>query len=289
MTGLRKWLVLGGGGIVAIVMVAAGVLYAVSVYKVERRWEFSARTVPVPADSATVAHGARLVRIYGCTGCHGDDLGGTVFADEPMFGRLVAPNLTRVRTVYSDGDFVRLLRHGVRPTGKSVIMAMPSQAFTDLADDDLGALIAYIRSLPAVDDSLPGTRFALPLRGMLTLGVVDMAPSLIDHTASPRPTIDRADLPRWGAYLARSACSECHGSDLRGQKRFPTTPSLAIVAAYSREEFRTFFRTGVALGGRELELMSRMTRTRFSAFTDREIDALHAYLSTMGTGPDPAS
>ena len=92
-------------------------------------------------------------------------------------------------------------------------------------------------------------------------------------------------LPRWGElpritpfergrYLASVVCAACHGRDLRGSA-LESTPSLAIVAAYSEEQFRQLLRTATAAGGREI---ARMTWVRDVEFTDLEIDDLYVFL-----------
>jgi hypothetical protein len=58
-------------------------------------------------------------------------------------------------------------------------------------------------------------------------------------------------------------------------------PPLTIVAAYSLEDFTTLMRTGVPIGGRELDLMATVAVSRFSHFTDMEIVALHTFLRTL--------
>ncbi len=72
----------------------------------------------------------------------------------------------------------------------------------------------------------------------------------------------------------------CHASDLAGTPpgSFHPTPDLAVAAAYDRADFHTLMRSGKALGGRELGLMSQTARNNFSAFTDAEVDALYDYL-----------
>jgi cytochrome c553 len=77
-----------------------------------------------------------------------------------------------------------------------------------------------------------------------------------------------------------TVCTECHGDDLRGTLD-GSTPSLAISAAYSREDFGKLMRTGEPVGGRELELMKDVALGRFAHFTEPEIDDLHAYLTTL--------
>jgi len=280
-----RWIAVGGGVLALIVLVGAGGVYAVSAVKLASRLEVPAPEPRFREEWADADRGARLTRVYGCVGCHGEGLGGRIFVDQPMFGRVIAPNLTRLRETYSDADFVRLLRHGVRPDGTGVIPAMPAQAFTHLADEDLAAILAHVRALPAIPDSLPSTRLALPLRAMLLAGVIDMVPDLIDHGAPPRAAVDRDDPVAFGSYLAHSTCTECHGPDLRGQDMaFMVTPHLGIAATYTPDDFRAFLRTGIALGGRELPTMSGVARARFAAYTDNEIDALHAFLTTLASG-----
>lgn len=293
MTGWKKWLVRGAGGLVALLLLGVGAIYVLSAIELGRRYEVppAARTLPARAGTAreaSAARGAHLARLFGCTDCHGEDLGGSVFVDDPMFGRLVAPNLTRLRETFSDADFERAVRHGIKPDGTSLLPGMPAASFAHMSDRDLRAVVAFVRSVPRVQDSLPSSRLALPMRAMLVFGQIHLTAAAIDDATPPRSSVDADDPVALGEYLARSACTECHGQDLRGQERFLVTPSLAVVAGYTPEQFRRFLRTGKALGGRELELMSPVARGRFSAFTDREIDALHAYLSTLAR-PEPTS
>ncbi len=62
------------GGIVALLLVAVGTVYAVTASRASRRYDVAARPVPVATDSATVARGAHLVESIGkCGECHGAD------------------------------------------------------------------------------------------------------------------------------------------------------------------------------------------------------------------------
>ena len=84
----------------------------------------------------------------------------------------------------------------------------------------------------------------------------------------------------YGKYIAMTSCPECHGPELRGWPD-DNVPSLAIVAAYSLEDFTALLRTGEPIGGRELDLMAEVATKRFSHFTDSEIAALYVYLRTL--------
>ena len=72
--------------------------------------------------------------------------------DQPMIGRVVAPNLTAAVRKYSDAELAVIIRNGVRPGGRSLVV-MPAEAYVLLTDDDLGRIIAFLRSLPTVDTS----------------------------------------------------------------------------------------------------------------------------------------
>lgn len=97
--------------------------------------------------------------------------------------------------------------------------------------------------------------------------------------------VDRAR-PRWGSlprvtpyergrYLASVTCSECHGLDFAGDS-LEGAPSLAIVAAYSPEQFNRLMRTALPLDGRKLD--DNMTWVADAPFTDREIMDLYGFL-----------
>jgi mono/diheme cytochrome c family protein len=286
MRTLVKWLAIGTGSIAALLVLAVATLYAVSSYKLGKRHDVSPQELAVMPDPATTAYGARLATILGCHGCHGADLEGRIMFNQRFMARVVAPNLTEVRAAYSDLDFVRLLRHDVRPDGRSVIPAMPSPSYTYLTDEDLAAIIAYVRSVPTAGEAhLPSTRLGLLVRFALVTGALSLPADIIDHARTPQATVDPGDLEGFGRYLSLAICTECHGSDLRGSVGFLTTPNLAIAMAYTGEQFREFLRTGVALGGRELQGMSPLARARYASFTDDEIEALHVYLRTLDAAP----
>ena len=78
-----------------------------------------------------------------------------------------------------------------------------------------------------------------------------------------------------------SICSLCHGSDLRGGEGMENpAPNLSLAAAFSLEGFTQVLREGIGLGDRELNEMKEAAES-FRNFTDDEIAALHAYLSTL--------
>ncbi|MDX1440469.1 MAG: cytochrome c [Rubricoccaceae bacterium] len=269
-------------GIVVVVVLgatlaAATYVYVVSERVIHRQYDAPLDDLAVPTDSASIAEGERLARIRGCPGCHGAALEGKVQFDNFLGGREVAANLTAVARHYTTAELVRVIRYGVRPNGEGV-MDMPSPMYYHLSDSDLGKIIAYLRSLPRAEGNpyefSPGPRVRWEIaRGEWVPWPEDiqlMGPRMVS------PALD--DTLRYGEYLARTVCSECHGIDLLG---WWGNPPLTVAGAYPDTSFFRLMRTGVPIGGRDLELMDDVARSRFSHFTDDEIRSLHAYLRTL--------
>ena len=269
-------------GLVSIAVLAFIVVYGVSEYRLRQTFDIAATPIFVPADFASRAHGQQIYATRGCEGCHGERMKGEVFFDEKNVARLVAPNVPKVIRDYTDPELARLLRHGVRPNGRGVA-AMPSSMFYNLDDKDLGALIAYVRTLPVQPDTLPPTDIRILARVGLLVGQYTLEPLVITHDA-PRPP-KGPDPTALGRYTAMSSCTECHGMQLEGG---PDTPALSVVAGYSVAEFAKLMREGVPKDGRKLGLMGRTARNRFSHFTDEEVSGLYAFLSKQN-GPTLAT
>ena len=266
-----KWVAISIMGIVAVAVVA---IIGVSEYRLRQTFDIPATPVAVPTDSASLARGRHLYITRGCEGCHGQDVAGQVFFNEPMIARLVAPNVPKAIASYSDADLGRLLRHGVRPDGRGVAV-MPSAMLYNLDDADLGALIAYLRTIPAKEGApLPSTFMGPLARVGLTIGQYQLEPTTIAHDAA-RPA-NGPDAVARGQYTAMTSCVECHGQRLEGKMG---APGLSVVAAYSAAEFSKLMREGIPRDGRKLDLMARSSRGRFVNFTDAEVAELYEYLS----------
>jgi cytochrome c553 len=282
MRGILKWFGIGLGALVILALGAVAVIYLASERIVRKTYDVPLSSIALPTDSFALAEGQRLATVRGCyNGCHGERLDGGVLVDRPLLARVVAPNLTQVVAQYTDPELERVIRHGIRRDGKSTL-GMPSSMFYHLHDEDLGAIIAFLRSAPVTEG--PATEISLgPLARLgLVLGKYNPQAELIDHDAPRLAVRDTSDHITFGKYLALTSCTECHGLDLRGNPD-GSSPNLVIAATYSEEGFTRLMRTGMASGGRELRLMSDVARGRFSHLTDGEIRALHGYLSTLGS------
>jgi mono/diheme cytochrome c family protein len=280
-----KWI---GIGVVSLLVLVLGVIVVAVVLSTQRqnqRWSVAPEAVVVPTDSASIARGEHFVRaVSSCTECHGADLGGKLMMDSPVMARLAGTNLTRGRGgvggTLSDADFVRAIRHGVRPDGSPLIF-MPSESYQALTDADLGAMIAYIRSVPPVDREVPKPRIG-PLARVLhvAVGFPLLPAELIDHHAA-RPSPTPGVTAEYGTYLgAVSGCTGCHGPALAGGGGpGPNITAGGGTAGWSESDFLTLIRTGKRPNG--TQLTDEMPWKAYSAMSDDELKALWLFVRSM--------
>ena len=260
---------------IAVLSLAA--LYAISEWRLRRSYD--APLTPLrTSEPVDLAEGERMAKIVGCwAGCHGPEGEGGA---EHIRGivRHTAPTLSAVLPLYTDEELVRLIRYGVKRDGRSAI-GMISYTFWPLGDEDLADIIAHLRRQPPVQP-VP-RKLELTFRGRIALvtGRWKVSAAQVDRTIPRWGELPRATAFERGRYLASITCSECHGLDFGGNE-LEGAPSLAVVAMYTPESFRHLLRTGEALGGRDLGLMSRVSRNAFSLFTDGEISDIYAFLRT---------
>lgn len=230
---------------------------------------------PIPADDLAVARGDHLVRTRGCRGCHGAQLEG-----EAMWGYAVSPNLAAYAREHSAAVFEAALRHGIGADGKA-FYSMPSYNFLLLRDADVADILAYLRSIPVATAELPDASLPWKIRWDIARGADEPIAAFLAEV----PALKHADGPdariARGEYLAMTTCIECHGFSLHADAPFGESiaPDLIVVAGYSEAAFANFMKTGTALGGRELPMMSGVARGRFAHLADDEVRDLYAYLS----------
>lgn len=231
--------------------------------------------------SDPVAHGERLSKVLGCSGCHDDTLTGRDWSD-PDYGSLWAANLTRSAARWSDAELTQMIVAGQRPD--RALMEMPSHLFTGLHPDDLAALVAYLKSLEPAGPTYPEPTIGPMLAKEIAAGTYrNSAQQVADYAGKGPP--DLGPQHALGRQILSATCAECHGGDLRG-KPAPAPdavarPDLRIVASYSPEDFTTLLRTGKAAGNREVGLMSTVARRRYANLTDDEVAAIRAYLTEL--------
>lgn len=262
----------------AVFVLAIVAVYAISSAKLAHRYEAPAIALNAP-EPASAERGEHLATIYSCKSCH-KEAGHPLFS-VPMVATVVATNLTRVAHEYSDAEFARILRTGIKRDGTSAI-DMPTDAFSAISDQDIVDITAWLRTLKQVPDAEPSATSVGPL-GRLAVVADDFPASakMPRRTAPVAPP--RGSAQEYGEYLHNVMCSHCHRLNephepVPGQIAPPLAPT---VMGYEIADFTHLMRTGKGMGDRELGLMSEVARDSYAHLTDEEIAAVHAYLRAV--------
>ena len=231
---------------------------------------------------ARLKHGERLAWILGCKGCHGSNMqGGNVTKDDPGFGDMNAPNVTLKMAEYSDAELDQLLRHGKPKDGRE-FWFMPVESYQFLADADVAALTAYLRTLKPEGKQLPPIRIGEGLKQQSAAGILVSSAGMLKRYREQAPP-DLGERHAYGRQLSRIVCAECHNSSLQGFEGF--TPDLDIAGAYSATELETLLTTGKGKTKADLGLMSESARHRFARMTPHERSAVIAYVKARAERP----
>jgi mono/diheme cytochrome c family protein len=183
------------------VVLAGGAITWLTDRKMHRRVALPPVQVTFTATDGQLAHGEYLFNTRGCMECHGADGGGHVVIDDKDSGFFVrAPNITSgvesPARAYTDADWVRALRHGVKPSGEP-LQIMPSDEYAHMIDADVAAIAAYVRSLPPKNGGAAEfSPWPLPFKALYVLGVVKDAAERIDHAAAAPAAVPDDKLAR---------------------------------------------------------------------------------------------
>jgi hypothetical protein len=278
---------------IAIYAYAQTLAYEASLARV---YDIPLPTVARSTDPGVLARGEHVaVALAGCTSadCHGADLGGGRTVRLGPLGMFTGPNISNgsLGIAYSDGELARLIRHGVKLDGRSVRF-MPVQDFRWLPDDDMSALISYLRSTPPVDRPNGPTEFTtlgkvLDRRGAFTIDVARR----IDHARVETPPAP-SPTAAYGRFLA-NACTGCHGDHLSGG-RIPGAPtSLPIpsdltphdegLARWTFDDFDRALTSGLKPDGRAIDPFMPIESLKHLDATEKQ--ALWAYLRELPSRP----
>jgi hypothetical protein len=293
MRNLFKWLGIVLGSLVSLILLVLLGFYINANIRLNKTYSVQAEAITIPTDPESIERGKQWVTSGVCMYCHGSDLAGTAFLDDPMIGSIPAPNLTSgtggTGHEFTDDDWVRAIRYGINPGGKSLII-MPSSHFYYFSDGGLGDIIAYLKSLPLVDRAWPEPEFTVLGKILVGAGVMGDAieAEKIDRGAV-RPSDPMEGLTAaYGDYLTTvSGCRMCHGEDLTGDLNppnpaAPPVPGLVAgseVAFWSEADFIKTIRTGVAPSGHLLTEF--MPWKEFKNMSDDQLKAIWLYLDSL--------
>lgn len=256
----------------------------------------------VPAAEPTLDLVARGKYVFGAAGgcaCHtppdgaGLNAGGTKF-DLSFFGVVYAPNITPDAETgigkWSDAQVINAIRRGERPDGSRLFPIHPYKYLANIADDEIEALIAYLRFVKPINSSVPPRSLKIPVP---------------TRTISTAPRIAPRDGPARGAYLAGGAghCAECHtprrfDASTDDTKFLAGGPgperSLAAnitphdetgIGRWTEAQIARFLRTGVKPSGQEAYSLMRTviigTSAGFKDLTEADAMAIARYLKTV--------
>ena len=197
-------------------------------------------------------------------------------------GSFIAANLTPAGQLsrWSDGEIFRAIRNSVDADGRWLTVMSLTNA-SRLSDDDIHALIAYIRSVPAAGQPTPNPPDQLNPLGLLMLGAGILPAGKPVFTGTITAPAQSATA-EYGEYiLSYQDCRTCHGADLTGGvpgQLGPIGPGLALVKDWKLEEFIATLRTGVDPSGHQLDPTLMPWRV-LGKMGDDELSAIYRYLA----------
>lgn len=299
-----KWIGSVLAGLLTLIPSALLVLALVGYGKLNESFNNPVENIQIARTPAQIARGEKLANV--CASCHSPGnqppLSGSNMTkfDFPPMGTLFAPNLTSSGNIndWTDGEVIRAIREGVHKDGRSLLV-MPSDEYRNFSDEDVQALVAFLRSQPATGVPTPKNSFNV-------LGAIFT--NLVDFRTAQQPvgqvTAPQAGTVEYGKYLVDIiGCRSCHGSELQGrvengQPGPPAGPNLTrIIPQWTEEEFMVFFNTGTMPGGGKvptLTLSSGFSEPRMNwpmvraVTTDDELKAMYAYLHGLPVKNTPS-
>jgi mono/diheme cytochrome c family protein len=276
-----------------------------------------AAQMTAPTTPEAIERGRYLAEaMTGCIACHspidetrpgdfpqaGLEYAGRVWPEGSGFpGKIVAPNISPDPETgvgrWTDGEIVRAIREGVGRDGRPLFPLMNYPAYRDFTDEDVLAVVAYLRTRPPIRRDNGRTELDFPV-GMM----IRTLPRPLEGPARGLPA---AGVERGRAMLAVLLCGECHtprddrgnpvaGKELAGGTAFTgpwgvvyaaniTSHPAAGLGAYSDDDLKRVLKEGKNRAGRELWVMPwSITRN----LTDQDIDALIAALREVPASPN---
>jgi mono/diheme cytochrome c family protein len=302
------------GGLVVLVLLVAACGYGYLMFAFPK--------VPPPTAFKIDATPDRLARgkyltdhVVGCTTCHTErdwtkfsgpikqdrlGAGGEKFNLGPA-GLLISPNITTAAIgSWTDGELLRAVTQGVTPDGRPLFPLMPYPHFGRMDEEDVHAVLAYIRSLKAIEGEAPVGKLNFPLNF-----IVRTIPA--PNTFGKRPSSD--DKVAYGKYMTAAAlCTDCHtpiddrgtplpGMDFAGGMEFVETgyrtrsanitpDANTGIGSWTEQQFIDKFKgfeapSQATLAEHERAQNTPMPITAYAGMTREDLSAIFAYLRTV--------
>jgi len=299
---LTKW-----AGI--LILLLFGILAVSVAFMHDRKWDAPYPDIKASTDSAVIARGKYLVMGPAhCADCHaapgteaavdkGEEVplqGGRYFSIPP--GKIYPPNITPDMTgigKLKDEEIARSLRYGVGYDGRNFLDFMP---FHNTSDEDLTAIISYLRTATPVKNEVPKTEYSILGKTLMSFAIKPVGP-----TGDVPKSVPRDSTAEYGKYLAVSVanCYGCHTErDLKtgefvgqpfaggfemdlGDEYIFITPNITTdqktgrIHGWSEEKFISRFREGKKIAN------SPMPWGPFSRLDEIDLKAIYRYMQTV--------
>lgn len=274
----------------------------------------TAATSACAQNEELVARGDYLVNgVAACGNCHtprdpdgrfefleGMHLAGAYVIEEPEF-IAYAPNITQDPETgignWTDDQIALAIREGRHPDGRTLGPPMAFPFYRGISDNDLAAIVAYLRTVPPVNNVVPRTEFRIPL------------PPEYGPPIDSVPDVPRDDILAYGAYLAGPLghCTDCHTPLVEGQHDMsrvglggnvfprPFNSNWAAVARnitphpqlgignWTDEQIKRAITEGIRPDGSQMTPF--MAYPMYARMTDEDLNAIIAYLRSLDPLP----
>jgi mono/diheme cytochrome c family protein len=267
----------------------------------------AAAVVPVRDGADQLTHGRYLVEtVAGCGNCHTPHLAdgsldpsmafaGAFVIEEPVFkayARNITPDMETGIGSWTDDEIVNAIRNGQKRDGTFYGPPMSFGWYKRMSDTDVRAIVAYLRTVPAIRNVVPESTYQIPLNGYGPM-------------VTSVPDVPKTDIVKYGEYLAGPVghCMDCHTTYVMGQIDMTqlgrggnvyTRPFIydwaavsanitphpeAGLGAWSDDEIKHAITTGISRNGRTL--LPFMPYGLYAKAEPSDLDAIVAYLRSL--------
>ena len=274
----------------------------------------SAQALAEESQLDLVAKGKAVATAADCQACHTNPEGGKPFAGgyaihSPM-GTIYTTNITPSKTAgignYSEEQFSRAVREGVRPDGGNLYPAMPYTSYSHMSDEDIHAMYVYFQhGVQPVEQTASLT--ALPFPFNMRIAMAGWNLLYLDKTPFKADASKSAEWNR-GAYLVNGAghCDTCHtprnlmmgevttkplAGGMVGPWYAPNISADAVsgIGKWTQAQLVEYLKTGRTTGKNQAAgPMAEAVQNSLQYLPDSDLNAIAFYLKNSTPVRDPA-
>jgi mono/diheme cytochrome c family protein len=284
---LLKWTGVILGGLFTLISASTFMVGSIGLYRFDHPPYNPVKEVNIDGTPQQIARGQHLVTAL-CAECHSTTAefpltgGVDVGLNLPVkLGSFYSANLTPAGPLkdWTDGEIFRALRDNVDNEGNR-LFSMAGTNLRNLSDEDILAIIAFLRSMEPVENEPPQPLDQPNFRTIMMMGAnqIQERPLVGDPILAPK----KEETAEYGQFLVSFlGCQTCHGEDLRGgtDPLRPKGPSLRIVSHTTRDGFILVMRSGFLPIGRYMSPI--MPWKSFGRLDDVELSAIYQYLVSL--------